>query len=218
MRFEDLDINKIRNYAYAKIKRHNLQHEINDLINDAYIFHIEKGFDFSYDLFTNSINFIALQTHSRLEVELPQISVPKGTKERYIEKQCKICLEILPVDKFRFDETKEGQRFYRNKCKKCEGEFYTKTPYNKEGRKRAYNKVKSTPVYKLANKNNFRKYVNENRDKWNSYLVERSKREKDNLTDVYIRKLLCYKYNTHFLKSNPEIILQHRLNLMKKRQ
>lgn len=59
-------------------------------------------------------------------MELPQISVPKGTKERYIEKQCKICLEILPVDKFRFDETKEGQRFYRNKCKNAKVSFIQK--------------------------------------------------------------------------------------------
>ena len=53
MRFEDLDINKIRNYAYAKIKRHNLQHEINDLINDAYIFHIEK----CINIFLSDVDF-----------------------------------------------------------------------------------------------------------------------------------------------------------------
>lgn len=61
-------------------------------------------------------------------------------------------------------------------------------------------KKKSNASFKNANKANFKKYVDKNRDKWNLYLKKRQKFGSENLTDAYIRRLIRAKYKSESKK------------------
>ena len=61
-------------------------------------------------------------------------------------------------------------------CKQCTKEYL-----------KAYHK---TPKGKAQNKKNFARYFAKNKDKWNSYVKERSLKDKENLTDSYVKRAI----------------------------
>lgn len=73
------------------------------------------------------------------------------------------------------------------------------------------------PYCRNCAKEYFKKYVEKDRDKWNTYLKRRYRFHADNLTDEYIKKRLrCYKWET--INITPEVIRHYRKQLQQIRE
>lgn len=117
--------------------------------------------------------------------------------------KCVKCNAVKRFDEFNtyennYTERKEVQKW----CKSCVS-LYHKTYYKTKTGKENRNK-------------NFKNYVERNKDKWSNYLKERYKRDKENLTDRYVRKMLT---STKIKASDitPEMMESKRQMLIQKR-
>ena len=120
------------------------------------------------------------------------------------DKCCDRCKEVKPALMFQILKPKNQRPYQSNICRKCELEkikLYQKTPKGK-----------------AKNLRNFQKWVSKNRDNWNSYNRERSKKEKELLTDSYIKKLLRAKYGKGYKVYDQETIINYRNKVLQKRK
>lgn len=131
--------------------------------------------------------------------------------------------------------TDNGQTKRVSICKKCrtskgESQYYLyidratgqKTcipPYCKMCIKEYLYHHYRTPQGMKQNKARFKKYVDNNREKWNSYLRERFKKDKESLSDSYIKKMLKAQLKKQGLSEDLSDVMieEKRIELTRKR-
>lgn len=114
--------------------------------------------------------------------------------------KCVKCKAVKPSEEFNtyanvFTERKEIQKW----CKSCVS-IYHKTYYKTKTGKENRNKA-------------FKNYVERNREQWNAYVRARFEKEKELLSDRYIKKILPFKV----ADITPEMIEKKRAELKQKR-
>lgn len=211
MNFEG-DYKSLKQYAEQRIRNFNLPILADDLINDAFINLHNTPYD--YYKFLEEIKRLSFSekedTLRTVEINKPY---SKSTSHFTVENTCVVCKQTKPASEFRIVKYKY-KSYQRTECKSCE----KRLDVNKKDRnKRWYEANKNSSYYKLKNKISFKRYVTLNRDSWNKYLRERQDKEKEALTDTYIKKLLRMKYSNDYILLHPELIQNRRDYIIKKK-
>jgi hypothetical protein len=194
-------------YAKAIIKNHNLLIDSGDLINDAYIDLVASGRDYNRDEFKKLLSKRASEQVDGRTVRLGTFKKPSVTQEQIC---CKKCHEVKPVGAFEILKSR-GFEYPRKTCKAC---VYERV---KERRKirpaRSYYKAKAVPLalqldkqrrrkkpegYKSPSRTNeavrsyFKSWLSRqgNRERFNSHVKDHAKKQREELTDTYIKLLL----------------------------
>lgn len=177
--------------SLAKVRAYNLQIGAEELISQAYINLCEKEYDF--DRFKKEIvNLSHIEKNGGANIVSLDTDIKRHAKFDFVgDMCCRKCHEVKHISEFYIEVKKGGKRFIRSSCKSC--------------------------IYEKQNKGNFKKFVNNNRDKWNEYNRNRSKVEKENLTDAYIRKLLRNKHTNEYILKYPFLISEYREKIIAKR-
>lgn len=194
----DIDYNKLIEIAANVCKRHELDTDPAELVNEAYIKFADSGNDYRIDEIKKYISNSGWKEFNQKcankwqlsydENLIPFITNPnKRRKSRLATeypildyKTCNICGETLGSNSFyRFFDAKRQVVYGPGSCKKCWNQkWYPK--------KRAYCK-------------------------------EWKRKAKEGLSDYYIRNLLHKKYSPENIKKNPFLITTKRRQLLSKR-
>ncbi len=112
-------------------------------------------------------------------------------RPKEVEKVCCKCRLLLPVSCFATIKRKAVNQLMTDTiCVECK---------KKENKKSSVN------------------YMARNREKWNSYLKERYKKDSENLTNAFCIKMLRNKYDREFIDRNPHLIAEYRAKAIEKR-
>jgi len=142
-------------------------------------------------------------------------------------KRCTQCNELLPLVSFRKGRNqckacqKACQRAYQNAYQKAYQKAYNKSDKGKACRK-AYNKSDKGKACRNAYRESdkykaFRKAYRQT-DKYKAYKKAYSKAGVDNLSDKYVKQLLCERTFLHFADIPPELVAVKRLEIQLKRE
>lgn len=128
-------------------------------------------------------------------------------------KECKQCGNILPVGDFR-TRMQHGRPYVIARCRKCENE-YNAVHHDKELKKQGERKRFSNPKNRKR-KNKYQiKWRKKNILKNRAYHRKNIKKNVDEMSDLYIRRMIFHKKNGIHIPS--ELIKLKRLQLIAKR-
>lgn len=223
MSFEK-DYNKLLTYARNRVNYRKLDVEPEELINEAYIKQVESGKPYDFSEIKRLIGNEGIISQHKSNVTIRWGIGESGSISFRAENTCRVCKDVKPASAFRIVTEKNGNKYQWNRCIECDnkysslwkkteaGKLYVKNQYKKRVKKhggRLNNPEK--------NKKAFKKFVDNNRSKWNEYLRNRDGVGREQLTDVYIRKVLRSKHSTEYLLSHPELIIETRARIEQKR-
>lgn len=200
----DKDYFEILKYAKTLKNKHNSDVEVEELVSETYVrLFGNEDYVYSFDSFKKELYAFLFQ--DKREAKPLELGTKWGKQAEFKQDVCcDRCKEVKPASMFGINKIKGQHPYLKNICLKCECEkikLFYKTPKGKATRLR-----------------NFKKYVDNNRAEWNRYNRERDKVAKENLTDVYIRKLLRAKYTTQYILDHPQLVIDYRNKLLKKRE
>lgn len=233
--------------AYAKgiIRNSGLNIDPDDIINDAYIDLVNSKRDYNRDEFKRLMSKIAFkQTDGRL-IQLDDFRKTSVTPDQI---SCNKCRQAKPIGAFEIMKVK-GFEYPRKTCKACVYERVKERrkisppkPYcyktkpvplalqmDKErkrghsssgGRKKIY-KYKGHSLSKEARKIQFTSWLNKdgNRLKFNLYMKDRLKHDRETLSDSYIKMILkrsdIYFSADAVIKKRKELLLKREMRPLK---
>lgn len=173
-----------------------------DLVNEALMPFVEQNLSYNENAVKTAIKgMIKKQAQAAKQFEFAKSET---------DKFCKKCKEVRPIHAFRLMIDKRSlKQYYESRCFECESAAAIKH----------WQAIRNKPDYKEKNKVRVRKHIEKSRPRWNYYIKDRFKKEKQQLSDTYIIKLLRWKYGTEFLKQpeNYHIIEAHRQKHLSKR-
>lgn len=196
------DYKDLMAYAKLKVDFGKLQIFPEDLINDAYV--NLYGQPYSVQLFRKEISNLSIKeknnhTHIDQTYSVPEI---KG------DTTCVTCKQVKSANEFKVQIKYDGRRYLYTEC----------IEYVNRKLMERYEGHKDTPEYKSRNKKNFKNFVDKDRKKWNASQKIRDKKERMNLADNYIKKILrSKKHTTEYILEHPELISQEREKIFQKR-
>jgi hypothetical protein len=194
------------NYAGAIVRNNNLMCEPQDLVNDAYIKFYESGEEFSKEKIKKYISnsFHAEKDHDRITNIFSNNVTKKLTTSRE-EKCCIKCHEVKPANAFRLQVFAGGKYILGNICKKCQIMKHAKWFAENKEKWNAY--MRSRRPKKI-------KKPQEIHEQWKKANKKYIAKQKEQLTDVYVRSLLKSKIKS----PTPQQIEEKRQQLLAKRR
>lgn len=212
----DLEIHKkISQLSKKRVLDHYIRADYNDLVNEAYLRVLEGNGELNLDNLTKAVNLIS----GEWRAEYSDYNEKKIAELQFVF--CKKCKEDKPIASFGIIiRKKTGRKELQSKCSDCQRKVMEEHNRKRGIQKTKINYLDYPPKLNLKEKNSFRHKVWQHKNKIvvRNYQKNRDKKERENLTDAYIRKLLNKKYATKYLLDNPNIVIEHRENLLIKRE
>jgi len=172
-------------FATSLIRKHDVLTTPEDVVNDAYILFVESGEEFSEKVVKNLIYKLVFDEHKHHKTEYSFTSEPKTTESRPSgDKQCLCCHEVKNVNEFRVRSI--GSRMFTTSiCKKCIHKYQNEWFRSNKLKWNSYMKMWREKKGLFKNKK-----AQPIHDLWKKANKIYQQKQKDNLTDVYIRGLL----------------------------
>lgn len=221
MTFEQ-DYNKILQYAKSKVARYNLNIDASDLVNDAYLkLHDKPYFIKNY---RNEIkNLSLIEKHNvPSNISYGQRGTTHG---RFTGHHCCVkCKDVKSASEFYIEKRISGRAYLSTVCKPCHikrvAELRVKNPEKykpiiKKSAQKQWKKNKNNKEFRKKQDERVRKYIDTNRSDWNDYNRGRYERDKENLTDAYVRKLIRHKFKG--VEITAETVRLEREKILRKR-
>lgn len=215
---------EVHKYVKSIILNKYLPLGIDDIVNDGYLILIESG---------ETVNTINWKSKCRSSLNKNRNEggyISNEILEKDQTKFCKYCKEDKPISCFGLTERNKGQKqilqAYCNECMTDKMAKHRKTSKYKEvmkiylaseENKARLKKYRHTENGKEKNKKYQKNFRDKHNDKWKSYLKERYKNHKEQLTDVYIKSLLKTKYSPSYIALHPNLIQEKRDKILTKR-
>lgn len=195
--------NELLTYAQGIVTTQMIPVSPEELLNDAFVSFYESGKDFDLLAFKK---LIAKSGFKETNYKVRQYSFDENfiAKEKHIngDFQCSECKEILPAAAFHLRKF-NNYKFIPNLCGKCEGKRTAQ--WQKE------NKIKWNAYMRSRRPKKEKREAKPIHDLWNKANKKYIERQREELSDVYIRSLLKGKEVT------PETIFNKREELLIKR-
>jgi hypothetical protein len=163
-----------------------------DIVHSAFVNAFESG-EISYSTVLKKVKRLA--SHPSIF----KVGIIRNFALTDTNKFCKKCNEVLPISAFTLARTtREGK------------ESEEILPYCRNCQFKIISEYRKTDKYKS--------YISTNLKDHSKYVKGRYNKDKEELSDRYIIKLLRHKYSMDHLLNHPELISEHRIKIAKKRK